>query len=348
MEVLGKRISDITALPNWVDDGRVLDGRSARVDETIHSSWKGNDMSHAQIDRRGFLRASAVAMTAPALGSSLISNARAAGPLKGRIYLTLKYGMIGEKNLSMADKFKLVKDLGFDGVEVNAPGTNIAEAVEASDQSGLAIDGTVCSTHWRVRLSDPSEEVREQALQHFLQAIRDTKKLDGHTCLIVVGHGKDGTADEVWRRSTQRIQKAIPLASRLGVYIAVENVWNQFCYNHEGGADQDAGQFVKYIDELNSPWVAMQYDIGNHQKYGNPGDWIRQLGSQRIVKLDLKGFDRSAGKFMKIGEGDIDWADVRAALHEIGFVGWAAAEVRGGDRNRLKEVRDNMVKVFGL
>ena len=305
-------------------------------------------MSNFQIDRRGFLRASAVAMAAPALVPWLASNATAAGSLKGRIYLTLKYTMISEDKLSMVDKFKLVKDIGFDGVEMNAPGTNVAEAVKAIDQSGLRIDGTVCSTHWRIRLSDPSAEVREQALKNFIQAIRDTKEMGGHTCLLVVGKGEDGTPDEVWQRTVGQIRKAIPLASQLGIYIAIENVWNKFCYNHEGGADQTAEQYVKYIDELNSPWVAMQYDIGNHQKYGNPGDWIRQLGSQRIVKLDVKGFDRAADKFTKIGEGDIDWADVRAALDEIGYVGWAAAEVGGGDRDRLKQVRDNMVKVFGL
>ncbi len=63
------------------------------------------DMSNFQIDRRGFLRASAVAMAAPAMVPWLASNATAAGSLKGRIYLTLKYVMIREKELSMVDKF---------------------------------------------------------------------------------------------------------------------------------------------------------------------------------------------------------------------------------------------------
>ena len=32
------------------------------------------------------------------------------------------------------------------------------------------------------------------------------------------------------------------------------------------------------------------------------------------------------GKFTKIGEGDLDWADVRKALVEIKYAGWAAAK----------------------
>jgi hexulose-6-phosphate isomerase len=66
------------------------------------------------------------------------------------------------------------------------------------------------------------------------------------------------------------------------------------------------------------------------------------------VKLDLKGFSREMGKFTKIGEGDLDWADVRKALAEIQYTGWAAAEVDGGDLERLKEVSANMDRVFGL
>ncbi|MCA9225551.1 MAG: sugar phosphate isomerase/epimerase, partial [Planctomycetales bacterium] len=81
--------------------------------------------------------------------------------------------------------------------------------------------------------------------------------------------------------------------------------------------------------------------------YGSMGDWIRQL-NRRIVKLDLKGFSRKDNKFTKIGEGDLDWADVRKALKEIQYTGWAAAEVGGGGPDRLAEISANMDKVFAL
>ncbi len=77
------------------------------------------------------------------------------------------------------------------------------------------------------------------------------------------------------------------------------------------------------------------------------GDWIRQLG-KRIVKLDVKGFSRARNKFTKIGEGDLDWKDVRKALTEINFIGWCAAEVGGGKMDRLQEISGNMDRVFGL
>lgn len=302
----------------------------------------------AFIHRRRFLQSSAALAAAAWNLPHLSRTAQAAeGPkLTGRIYKTLKIGMVREPG-TLTEKFKMLKEIGFDGVEMNSPGVNVQEAVKAVEASGLPIDGTVCSTHWKVRLSDPDPQTREKARQHVETALRDTQAIGGHSVLIVVGHGKDGTHEEVWNRSIEQIRKLLPLASRLGIHLVVENVWNHFCYDHDGGADQTAKLFAQYIDEIDSPWVGMQFDIGNHQKYGNPADWIRTLG-KRIVKLDLKGFSREAGKFTDIGQGDIDWADVRRALDEIGYSGWAAAEVGGGNRQRLATIAGQMNEVFAL
>lgn len=259
---------------------------------------------------------------------------------------TLKIGMIRVEG-SLTDKFKAAKAAGFQGVEMNSPGMNIEETKRAIAESGLPVDGTVCSTHWQIRHTSPDAGTRLEALRNLKTAIKNTHEVGGNTALLVIGKGEDGTPEEIWERAITNIRQAIPLAAELGVYIAIENVWNQMLYDHQGDSNQTADQFVQFVDELNSPWVGMQFDIGNHWKYGSMGDWIRQLG-RRIVKLDLKGFSREKDTFTKIGEGDLDWADVRAALREIRYTGWAAAEVGGGGPERLAEISANMDKVFGL
>lgn len=266
--------------------------------------------------------------------------------LKGRIYKTLKIGMVRGKG-TLTEKFDIAKEAGFAGIEMNSPGMNIEDTKMAIKETGLPVDGTVCSTHWDVCHTSPDAAVRSQALRDLQTALRDTHAVGGNTALLVIGKGEHGTEKEIWPRAIENISKAIPLAAELGVHIAIENVWNQFLYDHGGDNKQTADKFVKFVDELNSPWVGMQFDIGNHWKYGSMGDWIRTLG-RRVVKLDLKGFSRAKGKFTKIGEGDLDWADVRKALKEINYYGWAAAEVSGGDLDRLKEVSANMDKVFNL
>ena len=183
--------------------------------------------------RRQFLSAAAIfpaALTLPfAKESNAAAEAVATVGLKGRFYKTLKIGMIRD-GAGFKEKFAIAKEAGFDGVELNAPGYDIDEVSKAIAETGLPVDGTVCADHWGVRHSDPDPAVRKKALESLLGALEATHAVGGHTVLLVVGHGKDGTQKEVWARSVENIRQAIPLASRLGVGIAVENVWNEFCY----------------------------------------------------------------------------------------------------------------------
>jgi L-ribulose-5-phosphate 3-epimerase len=304
-----------------------------------------------RMPRRNFLRAGSMALAAPLLLRPGYNPVHAAGAssksdsLQGRFYKTLKIGMVNLPG-SLTDKFKVLKEVGFDGVEMDSPGMNVEATRTAIAESGLVVDGTVCSTHWSVRHSDPNPATRAQALADLQQAIRDTHAVGGHTVLLVVGHGNDGSEREVWDRSVANIRLALPLAAKLGIYIAVENVWNHFLYQHDGPDDQTADKLRDYVDELNSPWVGVQFDIGNHQKYSKPAEWIQTLG-RRIVKLDVKDWGVQAG-WAKIGEGDVDWPAVRRALLDIGYSGWAAAEVAGGGRDRLLEISRNMDRVFAL
>jgi L-ribulose-5-phosphate 3-epimerase len=300
-------------------------------------------------NRREFLRRTsmlaAATLVAPGLRAAAADDG--AHPMRGRLLKTLKAGMIRTKG-TLTEKFKVAKAAGFAGVEPQSPGMDVAETKRAIAESGLPVDGTVCSSHWNIRHTSADPATRAKALADLQTAIRDTRAVGGHSVLLVVGKGEDGPEREIWERSVENIRKAVPLAAEHGVSIVIENVWNQFLYDHDGGANQNADKFVRYVDAFNSPWVGMQFDIGNHWKYGSMGNWIRTLGGRRVLKLDVKGFSRAQNKFTPIGEGDIDYADVRKALHEINFHGWLAAEVAGGDQAHLTSVSAQMDKAFGL
>ncbi len=320
------------------------------------------DAEHeSNVNRRRFVQTAAASMMLPivATASDAASGSRdatveqtptdsaAAHPLKGRLHKTLKINMASGVKGSLSDKFRAIKEAGFSGVEMNSPGMDVGQTNAAIVKTGLIVDGSVCSSHWKIRHTSPVAEERAQALADLQTALRDTNAVGGKTVLLVVGHGKDGDEEVIWKRSIDNINKALPLAAELGVTIALENVWNEFLYDPDGGQEQTAEKIAEYVDEVNSPWFGVQFDIGNHWKYGSMGDWIRRLG-KRVVKLDLKGYSRANQDWANIGEGDIDWQDVRKALLEINYHGWAAAEVRGGDSNRLKQISANMDKVFGL
>lgn len=292
--------------------------------------------------RRAFLQTTGAAFAATAaIGASPLSAAEDETLAIGQhIYKSLKWGMIRTEGTTL-DKFKLLQEIGYDGVEVDSPGgVDKEEAIQASRETGLPIEGVVNSTHWRVRHSDPDPAVRAQALANMQTAMRDAKRVGADSVLLVPGRVSDDeneNHDHVWERSIADIRRLIPLAEELEVKILIENVGNGFC--------TDPKQFAQYIDEIDHPMVGVHFDIGNHIRFSPPAEWIRVLG-KRIRKLDVKD-NAKAGGSRKIGDGDADWSAVRAALTEVGYRGWAAAEVSGGNRDRLEEVLARMNQVLG-
>jgi len=108
-------------------------------------------------------------------------------------------------------------------------------------------------------------------------------------------------------------------------------------------------EYVRYIDEIDSPYLQGYFDVGNIVSSGYPQDWIRTFG-KRLVKVHIKRFEpgREQAKFDpkdRRTEG-INWPDVRLALSEVGYNGWVSAEVRGGDEEYLIELSSRMDKIF--
>ncbi len=272
--------------------------------------------------------------------SGITSNQR---PLHKK---SLKYGMIKTEG-SVLDKFRLVKDLGFDGVELNSPNDlDEQEIMDAREQTGLQIPGVVNSLHWKKPLSDPDPSVRAACTKSMIDALYKCKGYGGTTVLLVPAVvNKSVSYAEAWERSTTEIRKILPEAEASGIKIAIENVWNNFLLSPLEAA--------RYIDQFESEMIGWYMDIGNVVRYGWPEQWIRTLG-HRILKIDIKDYSRKKqqeegiweGFKVKLGDGDSDWAAVNNALKEVGYSGWGSAEVTGGDAVRLKEISDRMDQLY--
>lgn len=297
-------------------------------------------MQYGGFNRRAFLVASATTVTSGLVGRFVHGQPSTPESNTGRIFKSVKWGMIGDGG-SVLEKFELCRELGFDGMELEAPSRhNLTEVLAASEATGMPVHGTVGQKHWQVRLSSPDAAVRDEARDDLLTGLAETKAYGGDSILLVPGavHGENETHDDVWRRSIDEIRQVLPTASKLGVRVLIENVWNGFCETPE--------QLRDYIDEINSPWVGVYFDIGNVQKFSPSEDWIHVLG-ERIVKLDVKDWGKENG-FCKIGDGDVNWSAVREALADNRYTGWCTAEVQGGDRKRLAEIAERMNRALEL
>ncbi len=313
--------------------------------------------SRLSLDRRSFLGlgAGAVAAGVGVVGTAAAqtSAAKTVNPPQGkRILLSCKLGMLPKeiegKQLNIVQRLQLAGEAGFDGVDFDQAGEFTPEqARDAVRESGVFVHNAINHAHWSQRLTSPKEEERNQGRANIEHCLRVSHAAGGSGVLIVIGQGGDGPSDEIEERASQEIKKMLPLAASLGQMILFENVWNKMMYEHDAPPEQTPERFIRFVDSFNSPWVGMYYDVGNHWKYGQPGDWIRAFG-RRCVKMDAKGFSRANNKWAEItGEGDdLPWADVRKALDEINFSGWATAEVGGGDLKRLTTVREQMQKAF--
>lgn len=269
-------------------------------------------------------------------------------PMRGKLKKCCKIGMVGEGD-TLVEKFQLLKDVGFDGVEMDGPsGYDWKEVVDAKIEVGFEVPGVVCSTHWSKPLSDPKPEVRAEGVAGLEAALRDARLFGASTVLLVPGVCNGNVSyKDAWERSTHELAAVLPLARELDIKIALENVWNDFI--------TDAKEAARYLDQFKGEHLGWYFDVGNIVRYDDPVNWVRTLG-ERIIKLDIKDYSRAKmeaegvwkGFDCKIGapESSAGWAEVMAALAEVGYEGWGSAEVGGGGRERLAEISKNMDEVF--
>jgi len=303
--------------------------------------------------RRNFLKVSVGAACAAPLGSlgTAAARPRAATPAAaegGRIRKAVQIYML-PKHMSYADRFKLARDVGFEGVEgqtVEDP--KVAEEIKkASEEANLPI-------HSVMDMSDPLSSSDSAAVQKSLEGMKTSlhnAKLWGADAVLLVPGAVDPQTSyqDAWARSQKHTRTLVPLAEELKVVLAIEEVWNKFLLSPL--------EMKNYVDEFKNPWVKSYCDVGNMVLYGYPQDWIHTLG-KRIAKVHLKDFKVKAkgpntfnfeAEFVNLGDGDIDWPAVRKAFADVGYTGWVTTELDEGEEAYLRDVSMRVDKlVLGL
>jgi L-ribulose-5-phosphate 3-epimerase len=284
------------------------------------------------------------------LASAMISTASVPGissfvsPASRNLKKGIMWGSIGVGKTIM-EKFQAAKEAGFDGVEPMSH-LNRKEVLAARDATGLTIPSVCGELHWKYLLSDPDQKIRELGVEALKVTLQDANIYGADTVLLVPGKVTDTvTYDQCWNRCIEEIKKVIPVAEKLRVKIALENVWNNFLISPMEAAS--------YVDQFKSPFVGFYFDCGNIMVYGWPEQWIKIL-DKRLAKVHIKDFSRKiadkqgkgAGFGVKLLEGDVNWTAVMKSLDDIGYHGWTTVEMPGGDtKEGLKDLCDRLVKI---
>ncbi len=230
--------------------------------------------------------------------------------------------------------FAQARAAGFDSVEVNlaeagavTPAMTEDDAraiVSLAEREGVRLSSLSTGLFWRYPLTAPEPDVREQAKTILGRQLQIARWLGVDTILVVPGTVNAEVAyDTAYDRAQSALRELAGEAERLGVAIGVENVWNKFLLSPL--------EFVRFLDEIDSPAVGAYFDVGNVLAYGYPEQWIRLLG-KRVRKIHVKDFRGSVGTmqgFCYPLQGDVAWERVRAALETAGYDGPITAEVDG-------------------
>ena len=295
------------------------------------------------MNRKDFLKISTLS-TATVVTQACLSIKEESKP---KFKKALKFEMIRLRKASIYDKFRLAKDIGFDGIEIIAPSYDLDELRKAQKKTGLKIHGLVAADHWSTPLSHPSASVRRQGVESLKKAIIQAHQLGASSVSLIPGVvNSEISQAQARKNSLLELRKVLPLAEELCIKIAFTNVWN--------GLIKTPQQASSFIEDCQSSMAGMCLDIGNSLRHSKSNAFLEQLKG-RIFKLDVKAYSLDT---VKKNKGNI-WKGFDAAISESEECHsvaesvnksakeiWLTADVVAGGSSHLKQVLNHMNEVF--
>ena len=248
--------------------------------------------------------------------------------------------------------------MGFEGIELgiasegelthNTTQAECEKIVREAEKHGLEISGVASGESWTTSPTANDEDVRKKIIDFTQKALQVTQWLGTDAYLFVPGavevfflpEAEVIPYDVCYQRASEAISQLVPVAEKLGVAIAVENVWNKFLLSPL--------EMREFIDNFNTSQVGVYFDVGNVLLTGYPDQWIRILGS-RIKRVHIKDFKRSVGTadgFVDLLDGDVDFEAVKQALSEINYNGYVTAEMIPFSPGRPEKTAAAMKEIF--
>lgn len=267
----------------------------------------------------GLASATATAQLAPASEATPAPADTPRSPWKKAVKTSILKSAIQKDGATWEEKITLAKESGYDAIEWDEP-TTVEDAIklqETARKLGTPCHGVVFGG-WHAPLSDPDPAVVEKGLEGMRNAIDCARAMDTGTVLLVPAVVKPEVRyDEAYRRSQDNVRKLLEHAEKQKVVIGLENVWNRFLLSPL--------EFGRYIDEIGSPWVKAYFDVGNCIVQSYAEHWIEILGD-RIIKIDMKDFSRKEHKFVPVGDGDVNFPEVKRLLQKLKYDDYVTSE----------------------
>lgn len=250
---------------------------------------------------------------------------------------------------------------GFGGIElciveagVLTPATDEATCRAYAAQAvrhGLVLETLASGMSWGCSPTHLDAAVRRQAIDLHRAALQRAAWLGCRAMLFVPGAVMipwDVSYAPVrydhavgWAR--EAVAELGETAARLGIDLAIENVWNGLFYSPL--------ELAGFVDSFQNPRVGVYFDVGNmlnHQQW--PPHWIEILGP-RIRAIHVKDFKLATGTlagFCDLLAGDIPFPEVMAALRAIGYRRTLVAEMMPYDSTLLARTSQALDQILAM
>lgn len=225
-----------------------------------------------------------------------------------------------------------VAQCGYQGLEV-APFTLGEDATRLSEGErwalrrkaesvGLQIPGL----HWLLvsppglYINHPDPEVRKRTQQFLQGLIQLCHDLGGQ--YLVWGSPKQRqvyeglTYSQAWQLAQEVISQLIPFLERFSVTLGVEALPHP-----ETDFITTTEEAVRFVEEVNHPFVRLHLDVKSMCAEGDPSQIIRRYGGYAA------SFHANDANRRGPGFGEVDFGPIFEALKSVGYEGWISVEV---------------------
>ena len=216
-----------------------------------------------------------------------------------------------------------IREAGFDGIEVPMyKGRDFAVAALREGLADTGLECTICSVLVEgLSLTSDDAGVRAKAVEQLRENIATTAEVGARIIAgpmySPVGYmtGRRRTADE-WRRAVECWQELGPWLAQHEVVAAIEPL-NRFETYFLNTAEDSA----RFCDEVGHPNVGILFDTF----HANIEEKSIADGYRRVAR-HLKHVHTCENHRGTPGSGHVEWAEVFAAIREIGYDGWLTIE----------------------
>lgn len=265
-----------------------------------------------------------------------------------------------EETLSPKEAMVFAKEAGFEAIElalgegkflnINTEKKTVMDYLKFSKKIGIQISSLASGIFWKYNFCSPEVEKVNRAIETVKGMLRIANWMELDTILIIPGvvslprdpERPIASYDYVYNKSLEALIELSKFAENVKINIGIENVWNKFLLSPLEMRD--------FIDEINSPYVGVYFDVGNVVIIGYPEHWIRILG-KRIKKVHLKDFKRENGTldgFCDLLEGSVNFPEVMKALKDIKYDSFLTAEMVPPSEGLIERTSKAMDKIMKM